>query len=130
MYGIGNGSIGFTLVDEFGNRLDPRGCRLQGDQYGRVMHLNALLPATGAAQSSDTSTNFWLDHIPSNVQQIWVESYPKNVAGKTDYSHYTGIYRGKVLPGTTGINLRFPVTCAAGATPERSPVRSGTRASA
>lgn len=109
-----NGVIGFTFVDDFGNRLDARGCRLEGDQYGRVVHLNAQLPANGAAPSGDTSSFFWIDRIPSNVKEVWVESYPKNVNGTTDYSHYTGVYRGKVPPGTGGLNLRFPVGCSAG----------------
>lgn len=109
-----DGVIGFTFVDEFGNRLDARGCRLQGDQYGRAVQLNAQLPSSGAPMSADTATAFWVDHIPNNVREVWVESYPKGSDGKTDYSHYSGVYRGKVPPGTRGLNLRFPTSCSAG----------------
>ena len=109
-----NAVIGFTFVDEFGYRLDIRGCRLQGDAYGRVFHLNSNLPATGAAQTSTTSNYFWIDRIPANVKEVWVETYPKGPNGVTDYSHYTGVYQPKVAPGTMNLNLHLPVTCAAG----------------
>ena len=111
-----NAVVGFTFVDLFGYRLDARGCRYPGDAYGRAVQLNATLPATGALPGPDTNSAFRIDHIPSNVHVVWVESYPKGPDGKTDYSHYSGVYRPDVLPGTQNVRLSFPTTCAAGGT--------------
>ncbi len=109
-----NALVGFTFVDEFGYRLDARGCRLAGDAYGRTFHLNAALPASGAKPSAATSNQFRIDGIPANVKEVWVETYPKGPDGRTSYGHYAGVYRPQVAPGTTNLNLKLPVVCGQG----------------
>ena len=109
-----NAIVGFTFVDIFGYRVDARGCRLEGDAYGRSVHVNSTLPATGGTTATAWSNNWWIDRIPANVREVWIETYPKGPDGKTDYSHYSGVVRPKVLPGTRNVNLRFPVSCAQG----------------
>ena len=109
-----NGVVGFTFVDEFGYRLDIRGCRLAGDAYGRVFHLNSYAGASGVTQTSATSNAFRVDRIPATVKEVWVETYPKAADGSTDYSHYTGVYEARVRPGTTNLAMHFPVTCSQG----------------
>ncbi len=111
-----NAVVGFTYVDEFGYRLDIRGCRLPGDAYGRVFHLNANAPDTGTVPTSRTSNAFFIDRIPSGVKEVWVETYPKDATGATSYRHYAGVYRPAVAPGTANLDLHFPVTCASGGT--------------
>lgn len=109
-----NAVVGFTFVDIFGYRVDARGCRLQGDAYGRSIHVNSTLPATGGVGEAGWSNDWWIDRIPANVRDVWVETYPKGPDGKTDYNRYAGIVRPRVLPGTRNLTLRFPVTCANG----------------
>jgi hypothetical protein len=109
-----NALVGFTYVDELGYRLDIRGCRLPGDAYGRVFTMNSGLPATGAAQTSDTSNQFWVNNIPADVKEVWVETYPKGPNGVTNYARYAGVYAPHLQPGRTGVDLHFPVSCANG----------------
>jgi hypothetical protein len=109
-----NAMVGFTYVDEFGYRLDVRGCRLSGDAYGRVFHLNAGVPETGTAPTSATSDRFFIGNIPSAVKEVWVETYPKTPGGATSYRRYAGVYQPAVAPGRMNLNLRLPLTCAAG----------------
>ena len=82
--------------------------------YGATLRVNSNLPASGATSGG---TKTWSIKVPSNVNQMIIEVYPKaaGIYGQTDYSRYGGALRWKIpIPYGQNINIRMPHGCNVG----------------
>jgi hypothetical protein len=82
--------------------------------YGYNLRVNETVPATG---STTEGTKTWSIKIPSNVNMMVIEVYPR-AAGRpspVDDSRYSGALRWRIpIPYGAPINIKLPLVCAAG----------------
>lgn len=102
-----NALIGLDLKSN-GVTVNPDGQQRTTAGYGYVEVVNPNLPATG----STTGDKDWGTCVAANVDQVFIEVYPRNENAVTDRSRYGGAshYRQPITSGAGNeILLRLPV---------------------
>jgi hypothetical protein len=127
-----NVSIGFDVQDAKGTFIKVAdGCKKGAGYSAPQQEKNHYVGGEGAlrnsrmhdAQGNDkgVTTHTWrLGSLPSNASSVWIEVYSRAYTGSPcttcfgakDVHKYGYVMRRKVKVGSTGVNLRLPLTCS------------------
>ncbi|MDQ2849113.1 MAG: hypothetical protein M3Y77_22920 [Actinomycetota bacterium] len=132
-----NATIGFDMKDAQNRTIDlATGCLASG--YSTIVQLNHYTSATGArigspakdvkgAARGTVSASWALSHLPANVTNVWIETYPRaytgspcgmSCAGTSNTGKYgrTNRRQVKISPAVTTVNLVAAMTPKYGGT--------------
>jgi hypothetical protein len=127
-----NVSIGFDVESTSGKVINVSdGCAKTGGYSAPVQELNHYLSGEGAPRGSRmydangaykgvTTRSFRLTNLPSNAAYVWIEVYSRRYTGSpcttcmgpADVHKYGYAMRRRIPVGTTGINIKTPMTCS------------------
>lgn len=112
-----NALIGIDMIDATGQRVDTDGRHGSDPQshfcggYGFCGSTNHTLGPQGSTDPNLDKR--WGSCVAASVQQVFVEAYPKDSTGKTNFARYGAAanYYEPITAGTTNlIAMRLPVT--------------------
>ena len=105
-------TVGVDLADDL-QSVDRDGVPdLNHVAYPIVLNYNPTYDYEGQPNGTPNATRTWTGCVGANVKRVYVESYPRDVTGKTNRTKYgETVYQYLALngPGAYSVNMRFPL---------------------